>query len=86
MGKAAVVRAFEEIRTALAVLQAEVDGAGSLPFSDIDPLAGLADGCLDILAGAREVEARVAGVKAKAAVGYAAVSYTHLTLPTICSV
>ncbi|WP_018768668.1 HNH endonuclease signature motif containing protein [Arthrobacter sp. 162MFSha1.1] len=71
MGKAAVVRAFEEIRAALAVLQAEVDGAGSLPFSDIDPLAGLADGCLDILAQSREVEARVAGVKAKAAVGYA---------------
>ncbi|WAJ32254.1 DUF222 domain-containing protein [Arthrobacter sp. FX8] len=71
MGKAAVVRAFEEIRAALAVLQAEVDGEGSLPFSDIDPLAGLADGCLDILAGAREVEARVAGLKAKAAVGYA---------------
>ncbi|WAJ34301.1 DUF222 domain-containing protein [Arthrobacter sp. FX8] len=83
MGKAAVVRAFEEIRAALAVLQAEVDGAGleafadadavldAEPFSVPDPLAGLADGCLDILAGAREVEARVAGVKAKAAVGYA---------------
>lgn len=75
MGKAAVVRAFEEIRAALAVLQAEVDGAGLEAFADIDavsdPLAGLADGCLEILAGAREVEARVAGVKAKAAVGYA---------------
>lgn len=75
MGKAAVVRAFEDIRAALAVLQAEVDGAGLEAFADIDavsdPLAGLADGCLEILAGAREVEARVAGVKAKAAVGYA---------------
>ncbi|MFC8523554.1 DUF222 domain-containing protein [Pseudarthrobacter sp. NPDC057230] len=75
MGKAAVVRAFEEIRAALAVLQAEVDGEGLEAFADADavsdPLAGLADGCLDILAGAREVEARVAGVKAKAAVGYA---------------
>lgn len=75
MGKAAVVRAFEEIRAALAVLQAEVDGAGLEAFSDADavsdPLRGLADGCLEILAGAREVEARVAGVKAKAAVGYA---------------
>jgi hypothetical protein len=75
MGKAAVVRAFEEIRAALAVLQAEVDGAGLEAFADADavsdPLAGLADGCLEILAGAREVEARVAGVKAKAAVGYA---------------
>ncbi|BCW54258.1 hypothetical protein StoSoilB19_16320 [Arthrobacter sp. StoSoilB19] len=71
MGKAAAVRAFEEIRVALAVLQAEVDGAGLEAFADADPLAGLADGCLDILAGAREVEARVAGVKAKAAVAYA---------------
>lgn len=75
MGKAAVVRTFEEIRAALAVLQAEVDGAGLEAFADADagsdPLAGLADGCLEILAGAREVEARVAGVKAKAAVAYA---------------
>ncbi|MBT2250185.1 endonuclease, partial [Arthrobacter sp. BHU FT2] len=77
MGTAAVVRAFEEIRAALAVLDAEVggallDGAGGGPFAGpgaaADPLAGLADLCLDILAGARAVEARVAGVKAKAAV------------------
>ncbi|UUL76401.1 HNH endonuclease [Pseudarthrobacter sp. Fe7] len=71
MGMAAVVKAFEDIRAALAVLNAEVDGAGSEPFSADDPLAGLADGCLDILAGAREVEARIAGLKAKAAVAYA---------------
>lgn len=71
MGKAAVVRALEGIRAALAVLNAEVDGAGLEPFSEADPLAGLADGCLDILAGAREVEAGFAGLKAKAAVKYA---------------
>ena len=70
MGKAAVVKAFGDIRAALAVLTAEVDGAGSEPFSATDPLAGLADGCLDILAGAREVEAGFAGLKAKAAVKY----------------
>ncbi|MDE8587269.1 HNH endonuclease signature motif containing protein [Arthrobacter sp. NQ4] len=70
MGKAAVVRAFGEIRAALAVLNAEVDGAGAVPFSVADPLAGLADGCLEILAGTREVEAGIAAVKAKAAVGY----------------
>ncbi|MEW1811813.1 DUF222 domain-containing protein [Pseudarthrobacter phenanthrenivorans] len=70
MGKAAVVKAFGEIRAALAVLNAEVDGAGLVPFSVSDPLAGLADGCLDILAGAREVEAGFAGLKAKAAVTY----------------
>ncbi|MFE8887710.1 DUF222 domain-containing protein [Pseudarthrobacter enclensis] len=75
MGTAAVVRAFEEIRAALAVLDAEVDGAGCGPFARpgavADPLAALAGGCLDVLAGAREVEARVAGLKAKAAVAYA---------------
>ncbi|MDJ0459471.1 DUF222 domain-containing protein [Arthrobacter sp. NQ7] len=71
MGKAAVARAFEEIKAALAVLNAEVDGAGAVPFSAADPLAGLADGCLDILAGSREVEAVISAVKARAAVTYA---------------
>ncbi|MFF1884045.1 DUF222 domain-containing protein [Pseudarthrobacter sp. NPDC058196] len=71
MGKAAVVGAFEDIRAALAVLVAEVDGCGVELFCAADPLAGLADGCLDVLAGAREVEARVAGLKARAAVAYA---------------
>ncbi|MDQ0769644.1 hypothetical protein QF031_002393 [Pseudarthrobacter defluvii] len=70
MGTAAVVRAFADIRAALAVLSAEVDGQGLLPFSAADPLAGLADGCLDILAGSREVEAGIAALKARAAVAY----------------
>ncbi|VXB55185.1 HNH endonuclease signature motif containing protein [Arthrobacter sp. 8AJ] len=70
MGKAAVARAFGEIKAALAVLNAEVDGAGVVPFSAADPLAGLADGCLEILAGSREVEAGIAGLKARAAVTY----------------
>ncbi|UKA66197.1 HNH endonuclease [Arthrobacter sp. FW306-05-C] len=71
MGRAAVVKAYADIRAALAVLNAEVDWCGSESFSVVDPLAGLADGCLDILAGAREVEAGIAGLKAKAAVMYA---------------
>ncbi|UKA74849.1 HNH endonuclease signature motif containing protein [Arthrobacter sp. FW306-07-I] len=71
MGRAAVVKAYADIRAALAVLNAEVDWCGSESFSVADPLAGLADGCLDILAGAREVEAGIAGLKAKAAVMYA---------------
>ncbi|MGN6442473.1 MAG: HNH endonuclease signature motif containing protein, partial [Arthrobacter sp.] len=71
MGKAAVTRAYADIRAALAVLNSEVDGCGSEPFSVADPLAGSADGCLDILAGAREVEAGFAGLKARAAVKYA---------------
>ncbi|MDP9887091.1 hypothetical protein J2X98_000661, partial [Pseudarthrobacter enclensis] len=63
--------ALAEMRAALAVLVAEVEGSGSEPFSVADPLAGLADGCLDILAGARGVEAGIAALKAKAAVVYA---------------
>ncbi|UEL29734.1 HNH endonuclease signature motif containing protein [Pseudarthrobacter sp. L1SW] len=71
MGKAAVAKAFEDINAAVAVLRAEAVGCGSEPFSAADPLAGLADGCLDILAGVREVEAGFAGLKARAAVTYA---------------
>ncbi|MDQ0923178.1 hypothetical protein QF038_001686 [Pseudarthrobacter sp. W1I19] len=71
MGKAAVVKAFEDINAALAVLNAEAEGCGSEPFSDADPLAGLGDGCLDILAGTRVAEAGIAAVKAQAAVTYA---------------
>ncbi|WP_104044082.1 HNH endonuclease signature motif containing protein [Arthrobacter sp. ZGTC412] len=71
MGKAAVAKAYEDINVALAVLNAEVDGCGSEPFSEADPLAALADGCLDILAGAAGVEAGFAGLKARAAVKYA---------------
>ncbi|GGH96775.1 DUF222 domain-containing protein [Arthrobacter liuii] len=71
MGKATVAKAYADIRAALAALNAEADGCGSEPFSAADPLAGLADGCLDILAGAREAEAGIAGLKAKAAVKYA---------------
>ncbi|NUP58143.1 MAG: DUF222 domain-containing protein [Pseudarthrobacter sp.] len=71
MGKAAVAQAFADIRAALAVLHAEVEGGGPEAFSGADPLAGLADGCLDVLAGARQVEAGFASLKAKAAVTYA---------------
>ena len=66
-----MVKAYADIRAALAVLTAEVDGCGSEAFSVADPLAGSADGCLDVLAGARVVEAGFAGLKAKAAVKYA---------------
>ncbi|TNB76743.1 DUF222 domain-containing protein [Arthrobacter sp. BB-1] len=71
MGQAAVAKAYADIKAALAVLNAEVDGCGAEPFSAADPLAGLADGCLNILAGVREVEAGFAGLKARAAVTYA---------------
>ncbi|TNB70007.1 DUF222 domain-containing protein [Arthrobacter sp. BB-1] len=71
MGKAAVVKAFEDINAAVAVLRAEAVGCGSEPFSAADPLAGLADGCLEILAGAAGVQARIAGLVADAAGTYA---------------
>ena len=71
MGREAVAKAFADIRAALDVLNAEVDGCGAQPFSAADPLAGLADGNLDILAGAKEAEAGIAGLKARAAMKYA---------------
>ncbi|WPU11223.1 DUF222 domain-containing protein [Pseudarthrobacter oxydans] len=71
MGKAAVAKAFADMNAALAVLIAEADGCGSEPFSAADPLAGLADGCLDILAGAAGVQARIAGLVVSAAGTYA---------------
>jgi hypothetical protein len=71
MGQAAVAKAFGDIRAALAVLNAEAEGCGSEPFSVADPLAGLADGCLDILAGAAGVQAVVCGLVASAAGTYA---------------
>jgi hypothetical protein len=71
MGSATVARAFADIDAALAVLNAEAAGCGSEPFSDGDPLAGLADGCLEILAGAAGVQAMVSGLVANAAGTYA---------------
>ena len=66
-----MAKAFGDINAALAVLNAEAEGCDSEAFSAADPLAGLADGCLDILAGARVAEAGLAGLKARAAVKYA---------------
>lgn len=68
---AAVAKAFEDINAAIAVLQTEVDVEGSLRASDDDPLASLAEGCLEILAGTRRAEAALAGLKARAAATYA---------------
>ncbi|VXB24292.1 HNH endonuclease family protein [Arthrobacter sp. 9AX] len=71
MGKAAVAKAIEDINAALAVLTAEATGAGLEPFSAADPLAGLADGCLEILTGAAGVQARVSAVVVNAVGTYA---------------
>ncbi len=75
MGGEAVAGAFADIRAALAVLNAEVDGCGAEPFSAADPLAGLADGSLDILAAAKESEAGLAGLKTRAAMKYAGTAH-----------
>jgi hypothetical protein len=74
MGTAAVVRAFADIAAAIAVLNAEVDGVGGVGSgvsSEADPLRGVGDRCLDILAGVRGAEGGIAGLKARAAVKYA---------------
>jgi hypothetical protein len=74
MRKAAVAKAFADIESALAVLNAEVDGdggSGSEVSSEADPLRGVGEGCLDILAGVRGAEGGFAGLKARAAVKYA---------------
>lgn len=61
MESTAGARAFEDTNAALAVLTAEVAGAGGgEPFSAIDPLHGLADAGLDVLAGVEGSEALLA--------------------------
>lgn len=75
MGNAAVAKAYADIIAAIAVLNSELDGAGgsgSEVSSESDYLGGLGDRCLDILSGGAGVEARMAALKARAAVKYAA--------------
>ncbi|GAC1375501.1 MAG: hypothetical protein NVSMB43_15000 [Pseudarthrobacter sp.] len=75
MGTPAVAKAFADIESALAVLTGVVEGGGgSSDLGDGDPLAAWGDGCLDILTGAAGVEAKVAGLKAAAAVRFADVA------------
>jgi hypothetical protein len=71
MGSGAVAKAFEDINAAIAVLTAEVDASGSCASAAAGPVERLADRCLDILSGASGSEARMAGLKAKAAAKFA---------------
>ncbi|MFD5277967.1 DUF222 domain-containing protein [Pseudarthrobacter sp. NPDC058362] len=75
MASEAAAGAFEAIDAALAVLRAEVANAGAARTvrgqATNDPLAAIADDCLDILAGAARTEARLAALKAEAAATYA---------------
>ncbi|MDQ0677285.1 hypothetical protein QFZ30_000667 [Arthrobacter pascens] len=71
MGSAAVTKAYADINAAIAVLTAEVDSARLGAPDDADPLQGLTDNCLDILAGVPGAEARLAALKARAAAKFA---------------
>ncbi|QNE15868.1 HNH endonuclease signature motif containing protein [Pseudarthrobacter sp. NBSH8] len=74
MGNAAVVKAYADIIAAIAVLNSVLNGAGgsgSEVSSEAELLGGLGDRCLDVLSGAAGVEARMAALKARAAVKYA---------------
>jgi hypothetical protein len=71
MRNEAVVRAFEAINAAIAVLTAEVNETCPTASADADPLHSLADDCLDILAGVARSEPRMAALKAQAAAKYA---------------
>ena len=71
MGSEAVTTAFEAIDSSIALLRAEVAESRNGFPQHTDPLAAVADGCLDILAGISRTEARVAALKAEATARYA---------------
>ncbi|MHA7303506.1 hypothetical protein [Pseudarthrobacter sp. MDT1-22] len=64
MGNPAVAKAFKDINAAIAVLTAVVAESGSDAFYRGDPRHGLAEDCLDVLAGAAASDARMAALKA----------------------
>ncbi|MFY9633850.1 MAG: endonuclease, partial [Cellulosimicrobium cellulans] len=67
-----VAKAYAEITAAVAVLTGVVNEHGSSGLSAADdPLQGLSEDCLDILAGAAAADAQMAGLKALTAVTYA---------------
>lgn len=70
MASEAVVEAFEMIGAAIALLRTEIVQPGCRNLS-ADPLAAIADGCLDILAGVARIEARIAALKSAAVTAYA---------------
>ena len=67
-----VAKAFADITAALLCSTGVVNESGSGGLSaEGDPLRGLSEDCLDILAGAAGADAQMAGLKARAAVKYA---------------
>lgn len=71
MDGGAVVRAFEAIGAAIAVLTVEVTELCPGSSSEPDPLNGLAHRCLDVLDAVSRSEAQIAALKAAAAAKYA---------------
>ncbi|UKA73812.1 HNH endonuclease signature motif containing protein [Arthrobacter sp. FW306-07-I] len=71
MASEAVEKAFGAMDDAIAIIRAAVAGPHFGPASGTDPLASVADGCLDILALSARVEARIAALKAEATATYA---------------
>ncbi|WP_457963328.1 HNH endonuclease [Arthrobacter sp. D1-29] len=71
MGSAAVAKAYKDINAAFDVLTAELNETLPCAAADGDPLAVLADTCLDILTGTAGTEARMAALKAQAAAKFA---------------
>lgn len=65
------MKAFAAIDAAIATLTALVMDADPAASSGADPLRLMADGCLDILDGARRTEAQMAALKAHAAATFA---------------
>lgn len=71
MASEAAAQAFEAIDAALAVLRAKVAGSFGGTPPPHDPLAAVADECLEVLAGVARAEARLAALKAQAVATYA---------------
>ncbi|UEL27084.1 HNH endonuclease signature motif containing protein [Pseudarthrobacter sp. L1SW] len=71
MASEAVEKAFAAIDDAIAIIRAEVALPHCASASDTDPLAAVADGCLEILAKSARAEAKIAALKAEAAATYA---------------
>ncbi|MHC6231795.1 HNH endonuclease signature motif containing protein [Arthrobacter sp. MMS24-T111] len=72
MANSVVARALADIQSAIAMLTAEVEDSGSLAASDdVDPLQGLAEGCLDVMACAAKAEAQLAALKVRAVAAFA---------------
>jgi len=80
MRNPAVAKAYADITAAVAVLAGVVNETGPGGLSpEGDPWWGLSEDCLDILTGATGADAQMAGLKAQAAMKYAATAQAMAT-------